>query len=89
MPNDASLFTVLEAFVKLNNISLSSNNIVNYDRKEIAMAKNKNNSSSKNSTSNSGKNNASSSSKDKSGGSMKDVTHMPDNRPARSGPGGA
>lgn len=49
------------------------------------MAKNKNNSGSKNSASNCSNNN---SSKDKSGGSMKDTTYMPDNRPARSGPGG-
>jgi hypothetical protein len=72
----------------VNNILLSSNNIVDYFRKEIAMAKNKSNSSTKNSTSNSNKNNASNSGKNNSGGSMKDTTHMPDNRPARSGPGG-
>jgi hypothetical protein len=72
----------------VNNILLSSNNIVDYFRKEIAMAKNKNNSSSKNDASNSSKNNASNSSKNNTGGSMKDTTQMPDNRPARSGPGG-
>jgi hypothetical protein len=72
----------------VNNILLSSNNIVDYFRKEIAMAKNKSNSSTKNDASNSSKNNASNSSKNNSGSSMKDTTHMPDNRPARSGPGG-
>jgi hypothetical protein len=72
----------------VNNILLSSNNIVDYFRKEIAMAKNKSNSSTKNNASSSSKNNASNSSKNNSGGSMKDTTHMPDNRPARSGPGG-
>jgi hypothetical protein len=72
----------------VNNILLSSNNIVDYFRKEIAMAKNKSNSSTKNNASNSSKNNASNSGKNTSGGSMKDTTHMPDNRPARSGPGG-
>jgi hypothetical protein len=72
----------------LNNILLSRNNIINYFRKEIAMAKNKSNSSTKNNASDSSKNNSNNSNNDKSGGSMKDVTHMPDNRPARSGPGG-
>lgn len=68
---------------------LSSNNIVEKSRKEIAMAKNKNNNY-KNSTSNSSKDTASNTSNNKSGGSMKDTnTQMPDNRPARSGPGGA
>ena len=52
------------------------------------MAKNKNNSSSKNNASNSSKNNTGNSSNNNSGGSMKDTIHMPDNRPARSGPGG-
>lgn len=51
------------------------------------MAKNKNNSS-KNGASSSSKNSTSSSSKNTSGGSMKDLTAQPDNRPARSGPGG-
>lgn len=51
------------------------------------MAKNKNNSSSKNSNSSSSKNNVSNSSKNS--GTMKDsVAQFPDNRPARSGPGG-
>ncbi|MDF2483891.1 MAG: hypothetical protein K0R46_59 [Herbinix sp.] len=53
------------------------------------MAKNKNNSF-KNNASTSVKNDTGNSSKNQSGGSMKDTnTQMPDNRPARSGPGGA
>ncbi len=87
-PGIYEAFAAKVRHVNVNNILLSSNNIVDYFRKEITMANNKNNSSSKNSTSNSSKNNTSNSSKNKSGGSMKDVTHMPDNRPARSGPGG-
>jgi hypothetical protein len=58
-------------------------------RKEIIMAKNKNNSSSKNNANNSSKNNANSSSKNSAGGSMKDThAQVPGNDPARSGPGG-
>lgn len=53
------------------------------------MAKNKNNSP-KSSALNSSKDSVSNSIKNKSGGSMKDTnTQMPDNRPARSGPGGS
>lgn len=53
------------------------------------MAKNKNNNF-KNNASNSVKNDTGNSNKNQSGGSMKDTnTQMPDNRPARSGPGGS
>ncbi|MBP1753996.1 MAG: hypothetical protein H6Q59_394 [Firmicutes bacterium] len=53
------------------------------------MAKNKNNSP-KSSGSNSSKDTTSNSNKNTSGGSMKDTnSQMPDNRPARSGPGGS
>lgn len=53
------------------------------------MAKNNNSNSGKDYTSSSSKNRTGSSSS-QSGGSMKDNhTNQPDNRPARSGPGGA
>lgn len=60
-------------------------------RKEIFMAKNKNNasSSSKNATSGSSKNSASGSSKNSTGGSFKNShAQVPDSGPSRSGPGG-
>ena len=60
-------------------------------RKEIVMAKNKNNatSSSKTNASSSNKSNAGSSSKNSAGGSMKDShSQVPDKGPGKSGPGG-